>query len=71
MQCFDSRTKYSKFESETTTVWLFLSCYVSINIFLWLYYINKCISFEPPVFWLGPLFMFGQKWIYMCVGGLQ
>ena len=25
---FDRRTKYSKFGSETTTAWLFLSCYV-------------------------------------------
>ena len=44
MQVFDSKTKYIKFGSEITTAWLLLSCYVSENIFLWLYYINKCIS---------------------------
>ena len=43
---------YSKFRNETTTDWLFLTCYVSVNMFLGLYYINKC-----------SLFTFGQKLI--------
>ena len=67
MQCFDSRTTYSKFESETSTVWLFLSSYVSASIFLWLYYINKYISFKSLVFSLGSLLIYGQKLLYMCV----
>ena len=41
---FDSGTKCSKFGSETTTAWLFLSYYVSVNIFFWLYYISKYIN---------------------------
>ena len=31
MWCFDSSNKNSKFESETTTVGLFLGCYLSVN----------------------------------------
>ena len=68
MQYFDSRTKYGKFGSETTIIWLFLSCYVSANIFLWLYYINKCISFETPAPWLGSLLIFDQNFVSVCRG---
>ena len=43
MRCLDvfiTAKKYSmKFESETTTVWLFLNYYMGINSFLLLYYI--------------------------------
>ena len=68
MQYFDSRTKYGKFGSETTIIWLFLSCYISVNIFLWLYYINKCISFETSASWLGSLLIFDQNFVSVCRG---
>ena len=61
MQFFDSRTKYSKLGSETTTAWLSLSCYVCVNIFLWLYYIK--------MYQLGSLSIFGQKLISVYIRG--
>ena len=60
VRCFDRRTKY---ESETTFVWLFLSCYVSISSFLLVSYIYLGISLEKSVLSLGSFFIFFHKLI--------
>ena len=60
VRCFDRRTKY---ESETTTVWLFLSCYESINSFLLVSCICLGISLEKSVLSLGSFLIFVHKLI--------
>ena len=44
---------------------------MSVNIFLWLHYINKCISFGRPVFWLGSVLIFDEKLVSACAGGYK
>ena len=48
MQYFDS-SKLNKFGGKTTTDSLFLSCYMSVNSSLLLYYIYLGISLETSV----------------------
>ena len=67
MRFFDSRIKFRKFGSETTIIWSFLSCYVSVKSFLWLRCIN--ISLEAAVFWLGSFLIFWSKINMCCAGG--
>ena len=47
--------------SETTTVWLFWSCYMSVSSFLVVSYVYLGISLEKLVFWLALFLLYVQK----------